>query len=518
MPRSQPTDRQRPTPLGLTLAGDSLLSRRSFLRVGAVGASAFFLPDPLMARPGGRIPELLPGRPIRIRGRVRSDGNGVGGVAVSDGLDVVVTDRDGRFELISDHRRDYLRITVPSGQRIPQSDTGTARFFRPIAADGRGEMEAVFDLEPLREPDDDHVALLLADIQVQNEQEVAWFLERPVPDVRDTLRSLGDPHAVGIACGDIMYDHLEHYPGYLQGVSRMGIPFFQVLGNHDEDQDSPTDEGSTATFSSYFGPPYYSFDRGAVHYVVLDDVFWYGTGYLGYMSADQLTWLENDLRHVEPGRPVIAIAHIPILGSRHLRIGGRDPNPNISVTNREELYRLLEPFQAHIVTGHTHENEHVFEGGVHEHVVGAVCGTWWSGPICGDGTPMGYSVYEMSGEEVTWRYKSTGHDFDHQIRAYGHGAEPTAPDEIVANVWDWDPEWRVLWYEDGERKGEMARRTGYDPLSVELHAGDELPPRREWADPIPTGHLFYAPASRDARVRVEATDRFGRVYSAEVRR
>ncbi len=518
MPRSRFADRQRPTLPDLSLADDPFLSRRTFLRLGAVGATALLLPERLMAGTGRWPTTLLPGRPIRVRGRVRSNGEGVAGVAVSDGLDVVVTDGGGRFELISDHRRDFLRITVPSGHAIPRSETGTARFFRPIAGDGRGEMEAVFDLEPLREPDDDHVALFLADIQVQNEQEVAWFLERPVPDVRDTLRSLGDPHAVGIACGDIMYDHLELYPGYLQGVSRMGIPFFQVLGNHDQDLDSPTDEGSTATFSSHFGPPYYSFDRGAVHYVVLDDVFWYGAGYLGYMSADQLTWLENDLRQVEPGRPVIAIAHIPILGSRHLRIGERDPSPSISVTNRQELYRLLEPFQAHIVTGHTHENEHVFEGGVHEHVVGAVCGTWWSGPICGDGTPMGYSVYEMSGEEVTWRYKSTGHDFDHQIRAYGHGAEPTAPDEIVANVWDWDPEWRVLWYEDGERKGEMARRTGYDPLSVELHAGDELPPRREWADPIPTGHLFYAPASRDARVRVEATDRFGRVYSAEVPR
>ena len=237
------------------------------------------------------------------------------------------------------------------------------------------------------------------------------------------------------------------------------------------------------------------------------------------MTADQLTWLENDLRQVEPGRLVIAAAHIPILGSRHLRNGERDPSPSISVTNRQELYRLLEPFQAHVLTAHTHENEHVFEGGVHEHVVGAVCGTWWSGPICSDGTPMGYSVYEVSGEEVTWRYQSTGHEFDHQIRAYGHGAEPTAPDEIVANVWDWDPEWRVLWHEDGEERGEMTRRTGYDPLSVELHAGDELPPRRGWADPIPTGHLFYAPASRDARViTVEATDRFGRVYAVEVPR
>jgi hypothetical protein len=34
---------------------------------------------------------------------------------------------------------------------------------------------------------------------------------------------------------------------------------------------------------------------------------------------------------------------------------------------------------------------------------------------------------------------------------------------------------------------------------------------------VRTGHLFYAPASRAAReIRVEATDRFGRVYTATV--
>ena len=41
-----------------------------------------------------------------------------------------------------------------------------------------------------------------------------------------------------------------------------------------------------------------------------------------------------------------------------------------------------------------------------------------------------------------------------------------------------------------------------------------VPRPRPWVEPAPTGHLFYAPVSPEARaVRVEATDRFGRVYS-----
>ena len=61
----------------------------------------------------------------------------------------------------------------------------------------------------------------------------------------------------------------------------------------------------------------------------------------------------------------------------------------------------------------------------------------------------------------------------------------------------------------------MARRVGTDPLSEELHRGDELPTYRNRVEPNITGHLFYAPVSPGAmEIRVEATDRFGRVYSA----
>ncbi|MFC1662285.1 calcineurin-like phosphoesterase C-terminal domain-containing protein, partial [Gemmatimonadota bacterium] len=491
------------------------MNRRSFLTAGAVGAASLLIPDALLADPLAPILHPTPGRPLRIRGQIRSGRRGIGGVAVSDGLDVALTARDGSFEILTTQDRDFVRMSVPAGYRIPQSDNGTARFFHPIQAGRDGEMLADFDLEPLDGSDEDHTVFLLADVQTEDRQETAWFHEQSVPDIQATLRTLESPEAVGIADGDIMYDNLELYSEYERGVSRMGIPFFQVVGNHDLDQVSRTDEGSTATFSRHFGPRYYSFDRGAVHYVVLDDIFWHGAGYLGYLGADQLRWLSNDLNHVEPGRPVIVSTHIPVLGGRHVRLGERNPDTGISVANRQALYRLLEPYRAHILTGHTHENEHVFEGGVHEHVNGAVCGAWWSGPICGDGTPAGYSVYSIRGEEITWRYKATGYDFDHQLRVYGRGADPSAPDEIVANIWDWDPEWQVVWYENGEPKGEMAQRVGTDPLSEELHRGDELPPRRTWVEPYPVAHLFYAPASQDAaEIRVEVTDRFGRVYSA----
>jgi hypothetical protein len=496
------------------------MKRREFICTAALGTAALVLPGHLVANPYVPLPvRPRASRPVRVRGQVRAGGRGVSHVGVSDGLAVVETAADGTFELVTTSGRPYLFSCVPAGYEIPGSATGTADIYRPLQPDSRGEMEAVFDLAPLRRSDSNHSLLLLTDPQTEDELEMRWLHEQTVPDVRATLEDLGEREAFGIACGDIMYDNLEFFAEYERAVSRMGVPFFQVVGNHDLDQVSPVDEDSTATFCAHFGPRYYSFERGDVHYVVLDDVFWYGSGYLGYLDADQLMWLEADLARVEPGRTVVVALHIPVLGSRHVRNGQITPNINIAVANREALYHLLEPYDAHILTGHTHESEHVFEAGVHEHVCGAVCGAWWSGPICTDGTPNGYAVYEIRGSEVTWRYKATGHELDHQIRAYPIGADLEAPDEIVANVWDWDPEWTVLWYEDGERRGEMARRTARDPLSVKLHTGPDLPPRRTWVEPVLTRHLFYAPASEAAReVRVEAIDRFGRVYSAAVPR
>ncbi len=500
-----------------------MLNRRTFLRTGSLAVAGWAaLADRIVAAPYDPLSNLAGiGRtaapPVRVQGIVRAEGRGLGHVAISDGLQVVDSDADGRFELVTSADRGFVWVRVPTGYGIPTNPSGTARFYERIDP-ARSEMSVAFDLAPNGMPDDRHALLLLGDIQTQTEEEMEWFHERSVPDLRQTVRELGDTHVFGISDGDIMYDQLELYPEYELGVRRIGVPFFQVIGNHDLDMSSATDEASTATFSRHFGPRYYSFDRGAVHYVVLDDVFWHGSGYIGYLDSDALTWLGEDLSRVEPGAPVVVATHIPVLGSYHARQGLTSPDPPVAIMNREALYRLLEPFRAHILTGHTHELEHVFESGTHEHVAGAICGAWWSGPICWDGAPNGYCVYEAAGEEISWRYKSTGFDATHQMRLYAPGADPAAPDEIVANVWDWDPEWTVRWFADGDPRGLMARRPGRDPWSVELHSGDHLPAHRPWVEPRITNHMFYARVDPGvAEVRVETTDRFGRVYSESLR-
>ena len=490
-----------------------MISRRAF-----IAAAALALPAPLRGDPYRPWVRVRPGpaRPVRIRGRVLAAGRGVSRAGISDGLQVVTTAADGSFELVTDGTRRYVSVSPPSGFELPVQEAGTFRLHQPIRTASNGEATARFDLVPMRQSDAKHAFLLLADPQTRDATEMAAFHAQSVPDVRETIRGLGDLPLFGVADGDIMYDDLTMYGDYERAVKSFGIPFAQVVGNHDLDLQTDRDEASTTTFQQHFGPTYYSFDRGEVHYVVLDDVFYYGGGYLGYLADEQLRWLAADLARVERGSPVVVFLHIPLQSQMFARAGRERPEISNTVTNRDALVRLLEPFKARAISGHTHESDHRTEGAVVEHNVGTVCGAWWTGDICYDGTPNGYGVFSVDGASFRWRYKATGQPASHQVRVYPRGADPRAPEEIVANVWGWNPSWTVTHVVNGEPKGVMSRRRGYDPRSVSLHLGPDKPSKRTWIEPVISDHIFYARVPDGASVTVEARDGWGGVYTTAI--
>jgi hypothetical protein len=456
---------------------------------------------------------------VRIRGRVHIAGTGVARAAVTDGVSVVQTGTDGTFTLVASPGQPFVHLSVPGHCEIPRNPSGTARCYRPIVADASGEMRVEFPLVARSSSAERHSFVALPDTQTLDQEDVGHLQNETMPDIRGWAAGQNGRPLFGVSVGDIMFDDLSLYPDYEQAVKVAGVPFFQVVGNHDLDFAAPSSELAASTFNRHFGPSYYSFNVGAVHYIVLQDVLYHGTAYVGYIDDRQLRWLEADLALVEPGRLVVLFMHIPLESRQWTRVGQQRPSPSTSVNNRAAVYDLLRRHRAHVISGHTHENEHVFEGGVHEHVHGTVCGAWWTGPICHDGAPAGYGIFDVNGEWLSWTYKATGQPPDHQLRVYGPGSDPAAPDELVANIWNWDPKWQVEWISDGVPRGPMARRVGLDPLSVKLHAGDELPKKHTWVEPARTEHLFYAPVGPGVReVLVRVTDRFGRIFSAVWRR
>ena len=281
--------------------------------------------------------------------------------------------------------------------------------------------DAACDFTLLRRTGDDrrYNLAVIADPQIWFRKEFPQF-EASMEDLARTVRSLGIP-VQGLCCGDITAVDHAFYGPYNEIVARTGIPFRYVMGNHDMTLYGRSHESSFTKFEATYGPCYYSFDIGRIHYVMLNDNF-YIVRLLHHRLPRRTAaarWLERDLEHVEPGRTVVVCL------TSHLV---REARPRAVLPMRASarrwptirgLYRLLEPYNVHILSGHTHttSNQQITPR-LYEHVIPALSGAWWQGELCTDGTPAGYALFEIEGDSIRWHYRSTGRPADYQIRLY----------------------------------------------------------------------------------------------------
>jgi hypothetical protein len=435
----------------------------------------------------------------KLKGRVFSKNKGIKGTVVSDGYSVVETDKKGNYEFELHPDAVSVFVSTPSGYDF-KNENGIARHYHLLnTTDKKSSFD--FELVPLDKDDNEHQFIIWADPQVKNASDVEKMMNHSVPDVQKFVAAAGDSTLLhGICVGDIVWDEHKLYPEYDKAVAKMGIPFFQCLGNHDMDYNLGGDETSDKTFHQTYGPTYYSFNRGNVHYIVMDDVRYLGKEreYDGFVSQAQLDWLKKDLALVSNDALIILCLHIPV---------------HSGVKNNADLYAVLGDRNAHIMSGHTHYHRNVVKGNIFEHNHGTVCGAWWTGPICEDGTPNGYGIYKVKGKELEWHYQSTGLPADHQLKVFVNDAGD-GNKQVLANIWNYDPEWKTEYWIDGNHKGTLQQSPGMDPLANSLFLGPELPKPRGFAEPKKTDHLFRTIVPADAKeIKITATDRFGKKYS-----
>lgn len=491
------------------------MQRRNFIKNVGLLSAAFGISAPAVF--AGEKNETDDYSFRKVSGKLTCEGQGVGNVTVSDGFSVTCTDTKGNYVLEAHYDARFVFFSLPSGYEIP-NEQGIARFYMPMAAKTK-QQQADFTLVKAAMDDTRHTFVVWADTQIKTDEDAHKLITISAPDAAAHIKTLQDKPVFGIGCGDLVWDNFDLFKDYKHAVAMTGIPFWQVIGNHDMDYGARTDDASQESFEAQFGPSYYSFNKGKVHYVILDDVFFIGAGhrYIGYLTETQLKWLEKDLRYVPEGSRVVVALHIPSNTGDKRRNKKKEEEMGGVLTNRKALYELLKPYKVQIVSGHTHWNEVWEKDNIIEHNLGTVCGAWWSGPICGDGTPNGFAVFEVDGEEISWYYKSTGHEKQHQVRLYKSGADKDQPKALIANVWNYDKRWAVEWFEDGVAKGTMEQYTGYDPAAVELYEGNALPVSRKWIEPIITDHLFRVIPSEQAKeIKVRAKDRFGNVFEESI--
>lgn len=459
---------------------------------------------------------LMVGFAAIVGGSVRSaEGAGIEGVVVTDGYNFAQTDSEGNYTMELDGRARHIYISTPAGYLV-ENKGSIPQFFLPV-----DEAVREYNFTLTRNPNDDtkHTFFATADVQVTSKEDIARYATI-AEDMRQLAESVsGDSFSVD--CGDIVGDSPWLYPFYLEVADGAGIPVWRILGNHDMDYHGKCFETSYKTFEKIFAPNYYSMNRGKAHYVFLNNNFYVGREYfyMGYYTEALLEWLERDLSYVPKDALVVIVQHIPArLTPNQVPFEYTGYALADQTMNAGALFNLLKEYpKCHIISGHMHFNLNIEHAeGPMEHNTGSVCGTWWRGDICLDGTPMGYGVYEVDGTDVSWYYKSSGYDKDYQLRAYKPGSKSDQPAAVVANVWNWDSAWSVELYEDGVKTADMTRFEGHDRAAYEL-CSDKEKVVYAWISPVPTSHLFCAePQNPNAKLEVRATDRFGRTYTAEL--
>lgn len=443
----------------------------------------------------------------------------IAGVPVSNGLDVVATDEEGRWELPVDGDA-VLYVIKPSGYAIETNERLTPRFFYVHRPDGSPDLhfagteptgplpESIdFPLREIEEKEDFRV-VLFADPQPMGGDELDYLFRTTIGEVRNTANA-----DFGITLGDILFDYLNFFDPYIEAVSRIGIPFYGVIGNHDINFDSPDDFHAGETYIRHFGPCTYAFNVGKVHFIGMDNIIYeggspeeHGNYRTGFRESD-MEWLRNNLEHVPADYTVVLATHAPIWTP------GRDGGGRIAEGSELLFDALKERQRVLAVNGHTHYTTNRFlgpedgwegDGDFHQMNIVTVSGGWWGGPedLVGipmtpqrDGTPHGYVLVDFEGAGYTPHYKALGRPADHQMRIHAplkvEGSDPPAH-KVLVNVFDGMMEDGEVSFRFNESEWRPMRFAPQRDPVAEAHYHEDAPNRKWFVNPTVSQHIWEA--------------------------
>ncbi|HEY7232619.1 MAG TPA: metallophosphoesterase [Gemmatimonadaceae bacterium] len=290
---------------------------------------------------------------------------GVAGVAVSNQDIVVTTDASGAFHIPRGSSR-IVFVSVPDGYRT------VGRFWRPDSA-----ASLVFALAPTPRVRD-FTFVHASDTHIS-------------PASAERTRRLGAlvdsmSPAFLIITGDLVRDALRvseaeatgYYELFARETGAFHTPLWTVPGNH-ENFGIERDQSHVSAinplygrgmYHKYFGPDYYSFNYGGVHFVGLNTADITDLWYYGHVDSLQLAWLERDLALVPANVPVVTFDHIPFFSSFEGLRGYTDdpPAPTLITVNGRTVFRHTVSNAAEVLAV-LRKHKHVLALGGHIHAV-----------------------------------------------------------------------------------------------------------------------------------------------------
>ena len=499
---------------------------------------------------------------------------GLAGVLVSNGRDVAVTGADGRYTLpLPDEATIF--VVKPAGFMPPlEPETNLPRFYRHFQPNGSPpELNLTFEglaptgpLPPsvdfaLRRQDEPTAfeVVMVTDPQPETGAEVDFIRE-------DLIQALAGVDAkFGLTAGDIMFDDLALYPRSNAIMGAIGLPWWNIGGNHDLNLEAPDRRYSRETFKRVFGPNYYAFFYAKTLFLMLDDVNYLGPDpakpggggkYEGRLDEAQLAFMRNMLAHTPDDTLIVVVMHIPIRTFL-------DDEPYQNLQDREAFFALFEGRRFTVsFAGHTHTTEHHYfdaadgwKGATphHQHILTTLSGSWWSGPLdhrgvpsadSRDGTPNGFHILSVDGNAYTTRFipakEPNGRQMRLSIDSRFHGISKDADRDfrqvqllgspvprdalgastLIANVFDGGDKTRVNMIIGDRPPVEMTRSVRPDPFVQEVFDRNEAT-KKAWVRADNSSHIWTARLPGDLapgtyRVVVEAVGEYGQPLSGRL--
>ena len=212
-------------------------------------ATALFLsvlvgPSPALAR--GTVYEDL-----NRNGRRDAGERGLPGVTVSNQDEFTVTNGKGEWQLsywkLSYGDDTIFYVQKPRGYMTPVDDRQLPKFYYIHKPAGSPELKfggvkptgplpasIDFPLHKSNEPDK-FKALFFGDTQSRNLRELKYLTD-------DLITKMEPEGAIfGVTLGDILFDDLSFFDEHNQAIALIGIPWYNVLGNHDINYDAKSD-------------------------------------------------------------------------------------------------------------------------------------------------------------------------------------------------------------------------------------------------------------------------------------
>ncbi|MCD6386026.1 PQQ-binding-like beta-propeller repeat protein [Candidatus Sumerlaeota bacterium] len=211
-------------------------------------------------------------------------------IPVSDGQDIVFTDKKGRFLLPNaTHQARFVFVCTP---RNYIKSPGLYYLLGEVTE--KREFHFGLRKSPVEE-NEPFTFLQITDVHVNGSKRAQYF-EREL----QKIDSLSTTPAFIVSTGDLVNNaqYIKQIKYYLQATKTVNIPIFNVIGNHDRNK------GKVRIYNyvHYCGPDYYSFDYANTHNIVFNIIT---------PTTAEEKWLKKDIELLGKDKLIMFFQHYP---------------------------------------------------------------------------------------------------------------------------------------------------------------------------------------------------------------